>query len=594
MPERPASPRRPRARSLGMLLPALALSTLATLPAQAAGQAPGGAAATATAPYDESLFQALDFRLVGPFRGGRSTAVTGVPGQPGTFYMGSTGGGVWKTTDGGISWHNVSDRVRADKPAPPATVMGEVAPGSALSEFFAATPAKPAPTRERPGDAFGTASVGAIAVAPSDPNVVYVGMGSACIRGNVSPGDGVYKSTDGGETWHHLGLARGADDRQDPHPPQRCRPRLRGGARPRLRPQPRARRLPLHRRRPHLGAKCSSSATRRAPSTSSWTRPTRAVLYAAIWEALRQPWTLISGGPGSGLYKSIDGGDTWRQLTEGLPAGPLGRIGVALSPADPNRVWALVEAKEKWGVYRSDDGGKSFRQLDSDRNPSSAPGTTPTSSPTPRTPSTVYILNTSVWRSEDGGKTFTPIRTPHGDNHDLWIDPDDPQTMIESNDGGANITFNGGRTWSTQAQPADRRALPGHRRRPVPLLAVRRAAGQHGGRHSQPHPRRRHRPPGLVRPRRLRERLGGGRRQEPARHLRRLLRRLDRPLRPRPRLRAGDHPLAAGGGGSAGQGPALPLPVEPAHTHLAARPTGALHLLERTSTAPTTRARPGK
>ncbi|HEV8239213.1 MAG TPA: glycosyl hydrolase [Thermoanaerobaculia bacterium] len=408
------------------------------------------AAPAARAAYDESLFQAMDFRLVGPFRGGRSTAVTGVPGQPRTFYMGSTGGGVWKTTDGGANWRNVSDRVQEEKPYAPATVMGDVAPGTALSEFFHQPPQKaPAPTRERAGDAFRTASVGAIAVAPSDPNVIYVGMGSACLRGNVSPGDGVYKSTDAGETWHRVGLADTqhiAKVRIHPKDPNVVYVAALGHA---------------------FGPNAERGVFRTTDGGRSWRKvlfvsdkagaidlvmdPSNPrVLYAATYEALRQPWTAISGGPGSGIYKSIDGGDTWRKLSEGLPEGTLGRIGLAISPVSPNRLWALVEAKEKWGVYRSDDGGRSFRQLSSDRNLIQRAWYYTHIFADPKDASTVYVLNTSMFRSEDGGKNFTPIRTPHGDNHDLWISPDDPQTMIESNDGGANITYNGGRTWTPQ------------------------------------------------------------------------------------------------------------------------------------------------
>jgi photosystem II stability/assembly factor-like uncharacterized protein len=407
--------------------------------------------AAAAAPYDESLFQALDFRLVGPFRGGRSTAVAGVPGQPRTFYMGTTGGGVWKTTDGGATWRNVSDRVQEEKPYAPPTVMGEVAPGTALSEFFQAPPKQaPAPTRERAGDAFRTASVGAIAVAPSDPNVVYVGMGSGCLRGNVSPGDGVYKSTDAGETWHRVGLAETqhiAKVRIHPKDPDVVYVAALGHA---------------------FGPNPERGVYRTTDGGRHWRKvlfvsdkagavdlvmdaANPRVLYAATYETLRQPWTAISGGPGSAIYKSIDGGDTWRKLGEGLPEGTLGRIGLALSPANPNRLWALVEAKEKWGVYRSDDAGRSFRLLSPDRNLIQRAWYYTHIYADPKDASTVYVLNTSMFRSEDGGKTFTPIRTPHGDNHDLWISPDDPQTMIEANDGGSNVTYNGGRTWSTQA-----------------------------------------------------------------------------------------------------------------------------------------------
>jgi photosystem II stability/assembly factor-like uncharacterized protein len=439
--------RRPASRRPPALRAALAVAGLTLTLAVDTAPAPASGAAGA---YDESLFQALDFRLVGPFRGGRSTAVTGVRGQPRTFYMGSTGGGVWKTTDGGATWRNVSDRVQ-EKPYVPPTVMGEVAPGTALSEFFQEPGRQtPAQTRERAGDGFRTASVGAIAVAPSDPNVVYVGMGSACIRGNVSPGDGVYKSTDAGETWHRLGLAETqhiARIRVHPEDPDVVYVAALGHA---FGPNPergvfRTTDGGRHWRKV-LFVSDQAGAVDLVMDASN-----PRVLYAATYEQLRQPWTAISGGPGSGIYKSIDGGDTWRKLTEGLPEGMLGRIGLALSAANPHRLWALVESKDNWGVYRSDDAGRSFRKLSSDRNLIQRGWYFTHIFADPRDASTVYVLNVQAWRSEDGGKTFTPLRTPHGDNHDLWISPDDPQVMIESNDGGANVTYNGGRTWSTQA-----------------------------------------------------------------------------------------------------------------------------------------------
>ncbi len=433
--------------SLRPLAAGLALLSLAAV---ALAAAPARAATAAGPPYDEGLFRAMDFRLVGPFRGGRSTAVAGVPGQQRTFYMGTTGGGVWKTTDGGASWRNVSDRVQEEKPYAPPTVMGEVAPGTALSQFFQ-EPGKqpPPPTRERAGDAFRTASVGAIAVAPSDPNVVYVGMGSACLRGDVSPGDGVYKSTDAGETWHRVGLAETqfiSKIRIHPKDPDIVYVAALGHA---------------------FGPNKERGVYRSADGGRNWRKvlfvsdkagavdlamdpANPRVLYAATYEVLRQPWTAVSGGPGSGIYKSTDGGDTWRRLTEGLPEGTLGRIGLAVSPASPNRVYALVEAKEKAGLYRSDNGGTSFRSVSSDRNLIQRAWYYTHVYADPKDASTVYILNVGMWRSEDGGRNFTPIRTPHGDNHDLWIDPDNPQIMVEANDGGANVSYNGGRTWSPQ------------------------------------------------------------------------------------------------------------------------------------------------
>jgi photosystem II stability/assembly factor-like uncharacterized protein len=437
---------------------ALRLAAIATALAVLGPSSPAtpqtGRGTPATPAYDESVLQALQYRLVGPFRGGRSTAVTGVPGQPRTFYMGTTGGGVWKTTDGGVTWRNVSDKLREEKPQPPAVVMGEVTPDTAVGELLPATEQPPAATtgelRPRGGDAFGTASVGAIAVAPSDPNVVYVGMGSSCIRGNVSPGDGVYKSTDGGETWRHLGLARTQQiARVVVHPdhPQLVYVAALGHA---------------------FGPNPERGVYRSADGGRTWRKvlfvSDRAgavdlvidpgnprVLYAATWEAERKPWAMNSGGPGSGIFKSTDGGDTWRKLSEGLPEGTLGRIGLAVSPAQPSRVWALVEHQDKGGLYRSDDGGRRFRLVGTDRNLITRAWYYTHVYADPKDANTVYVLNVAFWRSDDGGRSFIPIRTPHGDNHDLWISPDDPQVMIEANDGGANVTYNGGRTWSTQA-----------------------------------------------------------------------------------------------------------------------------------------------
>ena len=319
------------------------------------------ASAAASADLPDDLFNSLEYRLVGPFRGGRVTAVTGVPGDPMTYYMGSTGGGVWKTTDAGKTWHNVSDMVRELEPKPESQVMGDVDP--TMAEYGLLTPpadylrtadiqAKPV---RRSGDAFGSGSIGAIAVAPSDPNVVYVGTGSACIRGNVSPGVGVYKSTDAGDTWRFMGLPEaGQIGAVVVHPtdPDMVYVAALGHA---------------------FGPNEERGVYRSANGGLTWTRvlyvsdeagaidlsmdPSNPrVLYAAMWQAERQPWTMTSGGPGSGLYKSTDGGNTWAELEEGLPDGDKGRIAVAVSPANPRRVWALVE-HEEGGLFRSDNGG---------------------------------------------------------------------------------------------------------------------------------------------------------------------------------------------------------------------------------------------
>jgi photosystem II stability/assembly factor-like uncharacterized protein len=352
-------------------------------------------------------WKALAWRCIGPYRGGRVVAVAGDPSEATVFYFGACAGGVWKTEDAGTYWYNISDGFLR------------------------------------------TAAVGAMAVADADPNVIYVGMGECCIRGDVSHGDGVYKSTDRGKTWVHLGLE---DTRH-------------------------IARIRIHPRHPDLvyvaalghafGPNVQRGVFRSADGGKTWEhvlfRSDKAgaidlsmdphnprILYAAIWEARRTPWSLTSGGPDSGLYKSTDGGDTWTELTHnpGLPKALKGRIGVAASPAKPDRVWALVEA-EDGALFRSDDGGATWQRLSDDRNLRLRFWYYGHVFADPLDPDTVYVLNIQAWKSTDGGRSFTPLTTPHGDNHDLWIDPRNPRRMIEGNDGGACVSFNGGASWST-------------------------------------------------------------------------------------------------------------------------------------------------
>lgn len=355
---------------------------------------------------DPALYQGLAWRNIGPFRGGRVTAVAGIAAQPMTFYLGSTGGGVWKTEDGGTTWRNVSDGFMK------------------------------------------TGSVGALAVAPSDPNVVYAGMGEAPVRGVASShGDGVYRSTDAGKTWSHLGLA---NTRQ-------------------------ISRIAVHPTDPDLvyvAAQGSPWAPtpdrgiyRSADGGQSWQQVHRVsddagagdlsmdpsnprILFAAYWHHRRTPWKIESGGEGSGLWRTADGGDTWQQVTEGLPK-TMGKIGVAVSGADPDRVWAMIEAEEG-GLHRSDDGGKTWQRVNQERVLRGRAWYYTHVIADPRDADTVYVLNAPMLKSIDGGKTFRPIRTPHGDNHALWINPENSAWMINGNDGGANVSYNGGETWSTQ------------------------------------------------------------------------------------------------------------------------------------------------
>ncbi len=361
----------------------------------------------AGSPLKDATIAAAQWRHIGPFRGGRVIAVAGDPTNRLVFYFGSTGGGVWKTTDGGLSWANCSDGF------------------------------------------FGTASVGALAVADSDPNVIYAGMGETTIRGNVAHGDGVYGSTDGGKTWQHLGLADTqaiARVRIDPRDPETVYvaalghvwgPNLQRG---------------LYRSRDG-GRNWQQILYRdeRSGAIDLSIDPTNPrILYAAFWEAGRTPWQLTSGGPGSSIYKSTDGGDTWTELTDapGLLKGVKGKIGLAVSPARPERVWALVEA-EGGGFFRSDDGGAHWTKLNEDRELLQRAWYYAHVIADPQNPEVVWVPNVGNWRSIDGGKTFGSYPTPHGDNHDIWIDPRDPKRMIQGNDGGAVVSFDGGASWSS-------------------------------------------------------------------------------------------------------------------------------------------------
>ncbi len=353
------------------------------------------------------ILDKLEWRQAGPFRGGRVGAVAGDPRDRNTFYFGSTGGGVWKTGDAGHYWDNVSDGF------------------------------------------FKRASVGAIAVAQSDPNVIYVGMGESCIRGNVSHGDGVYRSTDAGKTWAHLGLERTRNIgkvRVHPNDPDTVYVAALGHAH---------------------GSNTERGVFRSRDGGKTWKRvlyrgeragaidlsidPNNArIIYATFWEAIRRPWELVSGGPGSGIFRSNDGGDTWTELTraKGLPKGVLGKIGISASAARSGRVYAVVEA-EDGAVFRSDDFGESWVKGSEDRNLRQRAWYYQHIYADPKDPETVWVLNVDAWRSSDGGKTFEVMSVPHGDNHDMWIDPSDPGRMINGNDGGAVVTLNGGETWST-------------------------------------------------------------------------------------------------------------------------------------------------
>ena len=364
-----------------------------------------------TMKIDTALYDKMEWRDIGPFRGGRSIAVAGHKDQPYTYYFGATGGGIWKTENGGDTWINVSD--------------GFLKLGI----------------------------VGALEVAPSNPNVIYSGTGEACIRGNAMPGEGMYKSYDAGKTWQYIGLGEAQTIS-------------------RIEVDPRDENIVYVAVFGHVfGPNPERGVYRTRDGGKTWQRilykdeksgavdividPNNArVLYASLWEAGRSPWELISGGPGSGLWKSTDAGDTWTDLSSnhGMPKGIKGRIGIAVSPAKPDRVWASVEAEEG-GLFRSDDGGKTWQKMNSDQRIRQRAWYFSHIYADPKNPETIYILNVQAFKSIDGGKTLTYVSVPHGDNHDLWIDPNNPDRMIEGNDGGATVTENGGLTWTEESMP---------------------------------------------------------------------------------------------------------------------------------------------
>ncbi|MGH1384510.1 VPS10 domain-containing protein [Kordia sp.] len=360
----------------------------------------------------DSLFHGLKWRNIGPFRGGRSVTSTGVIGQPLTYYMGSTGGGVFKTTDAGITWKNVSDKF------------------------------------------FKTGSVGAIAVSESDTNIVVVGMGEHAARGVMtSMGDGVYKSMDAGKTWKHIGLENThhiSDVIIHPTNPDIIYVTAQG-----------AQYAPTEERGVYRTTDGGTTwkkvlyvNTTTGASSLSMDMKNPRILYASMWQHRRYPWYMESGGEHSGLHKSTDGGDTWTKLKEGLPEA-FGKSGISVSRANPERVFAVIEAEgKKGGVYRSDDAGKKWIQINGNRVNIARSWYYMEIFADPQNENVVYVLNAPVMKSIDGGKSFVNIPVPHGDNHHLWINPHNNANLINSNDGGANISFNDGKSWSTQQNQA--------------------------------------------------------------------------------------------------------------------------------------------
>ncbi len=406
---------RPAVRRAACLLVALLLATATLTLAQkdrtekTGKPAPQPVSASgeksSTASHEDPTFKGMKYRVLGPFRGGRSLTASGIAGDPTTYYFGATGGGVWKSTDGAMTWSSIFDKEDVS-------------------------------------------SIGSLAVSASDPNIVYVGTGEACIRGNISHGDGVYKTLDGGKTWKNVGLR---DTRAigrvivNPTNPDIVYVAALGHP---YGPNPERGIF-----RTMDGGKTWEKVLYKDENTGgidvAFDPHNANILYASLWQARRTPWGLTSGGPGSGIYRSNDAGATWKRLEgHGLPKEPYGRIGLTVA-ANSDRVYALIEAAEG-GVYRSDDAGETWQLVDADHAFRQRAWYYMHIIADPQDSDTVYVLNVDFYKSTDGGRTFNKVKVPHGDNHGLWIDPKNPRRMIASNDGGVTVTLDGGKTWSRQ------------------------------------------------------------------------------------------------------------------------------------------------
>ncbi len=354
----------------------------------------------------DPLFKGMKYRSIGPFRGGRSLTASGIPGDPTTYYFGATGGGVWKSTDGANTWSPIFDKD-------------------------------------------GAPAIGSLAVAVSDPNVIYVGTGEACIRGNISQGDGVWKSVDAGKSWKSVGLK---DTRSIGK--VIVNPRNSDVAFVAALGHPYGPNVERGVFRTTDGGKTWDKVLYKDENTGAidvaFDPQNPNILFASLWETRRSPWSLSSGGPGSGLYRSDDAGVTWKKIEEhGLPKGPYGRIGLAVA-ANSERVFAIIEAKEAGGLYRSDDGGETWDLVNGSHSLFQRPWYYMHVIADPQDPNTVYVADVEFFKSTDGGRNFNKIKVPHGDNHGLWIDPKNTKRMIASNDGGATVSLDGGKSWTRE------------------------------------------------------------------------------------------------------------------------------------------------
>ena len=393
-----------------LLLPLLLLFLgMFTLPGLAQKKSNKTVAIPSKAPaqYDNSLLKGMQWRNIGPFRGGRSLAVSGVVGQPYVYYFGAVGGGIWKTIDGGNNWFPISDTT------------------------------------------FKASSIGAIAVAASNPNVIYAGTGETDIRGNISIGDGMYKSDDAGATWKHIGIKKAnaiAAIQIHPTNPDLVYVAAMGNI---FGPNP---------ERGVYRSKDGGTTWKQVLAKNDSTGAVDLkidpnnpnVIYATMWQAYRNHYSMSSGGPGSGIYKSTDGGDSWKLISQnpGLPKGLLGKIGITISPVNSNRLYAMIENKDNGGLYKSDDAGATWQMVNGAAFLKQRPWYYMNLAADPKNENGLIVLNVDAWKSFDGGKTFTEINVHHGDTHDIWINPDNPENFIIGDDGGGEVTFNGGLTFT--------------------------------------------------------------------------------------------------------------------------------------------------